>query len=291
VTSQAPARSQAATSSGRRAGTDTAVREEGSSSSPSPSICRVEEDQYSSRRQRRSGQRRQADAGPRQLHARRAISFCRRAPTCSSSTYRQAARLGRRSLIRSLENDDANRALMGRTCSAGGTAPPRAAPFWSAPAWSTYGARFGRRHRGRRSGTIDYVDSSASSCAWRASRKNDQGDGRRHLPMSKFKRSNQNTCITQEPTRAVARRCIKARCSATVRAPELGELAARAERARRVMPWRAPHFGDAILVSRRMVKDDYYTSIHIEDSRSSRATRSSAQEMHAATSRSVSETS
>src|SRR5881398_3834109 len=84
-------------------------------------------------------------------------------------------------------------------------------------------------------------------------------------PMTKFKRSNQNTCITQKPIVRVGQKVHKGQVLADGPCTELGELALGRNVLVAFMPWRGYNFEDAILVSERLVKDDYYTSIHIEE--------------------------
>ena len=84
-------------------------------------------------------------------------------------------------------------------------------------------------------------------------------------PMTKFKRSNQNTCITQKPIVRVGQKVHKGQVLGDGPCTELGELALGRNVLVAFMPWRGYNFEDAILVSERMVKDDYYTSIHIEE--------------------------
>jgi DNA-directed RNA polymerase subunit beta len=84
-------------------------------------------------------------------------------------------------------------------------------------------------------------------------------------PMTKFKRSNQNTCISQKPIVRVGQKVHKGQILADGPCTELGELALGRNVLVAFMPWRGYNFEDAILVSERMVKDDYYTSIHIEE--------------------------
>ena len=84
-------------------------------------------------------------------------------------------------------------------------------------------------------------------------------------PMTKFKRSNQNTCISQKPIVRVDQKVHKGQVLADGPCTELGELALGRNVLVAFMPWRGYNFEDAILVSERMVKDDYYTSIHIEE--------------------------
>ena len=84
-------------------------------------------------------------------------------------------------------------------------------------------------------------------------------------PMTKFKRSNQNTCISQKPIVRVGQKVQKGQVLADGPCTELGELALGRNVLVAFMPWRGYNFEDAILVSEKMVKEDYYTSIHIEE--------------------------
>src|SRR5512135_2933707 len=81
---------------------------------------------------------------------------------------------------------------------------------------------------------------------------------------TKFKRSNQNTCINQKPIVRVEQRVAKGQVLADGPCTELGELALGRNVLVAFMPWRGYNFEDAILVSEKLVKDDYYTSIDIE---------------------------
>ena len=92
-----------------------------------------------------------------------------------------------------------------------------------------------------------------------------QGDGRRHLPDDEVQALNQNTCITQKPIVRVGQKVHKGQVLGDGPCTELGELALGRNVLVAFMPWRGYNFEDAILVSERMVKDDYYTSIHIEE--------------------------
>src|SRR5471030_628339 len=84
-------------------------------------------------------------------------------------------------------------------------------------------------------------------------------------PMTKFKRSNQNTCITQKPIVRVSQKVHKGQVLADGPCTDNGELALGRNVLVAFMPWRGYNFEDAILVSEKMVKDDYYTSVHIEE--------------------------
>ncbi|HZD95928.1 MAG TPA: DNA-directed RNA polymerase subunit beta, partial [Candidatus Sulfotelmatobacter sp.] len=82
---------------------------------------------------------------------------------------------------------------------------------------------------------------------------------------TKFKRSNQNTCINQKPVVKKGDRVIKGEVIADGPCTDKGELALGRNVLVAFMPWRGYNFEDAILVSEKMVKEDYYTSVHIEE--------------------------
>ena len=81
----------------------------------------------------------------------------------------------------------------------------------------------------------------------------------------KFRRSNQNTCITQKPVVSEGQRVKKGDVLADGPCTELGELALGRNVLVAFMPWRGYNFEDAILISEKLVREDYYTSIHIEE--------------------------
>ena len=83
--------------------------------------------------------------------------------------------------------------------------------------------------------------------------------------MTKFKRSNQNTCINQKPIVHQGQRVVKTQVLADGPCTDMGELALGRNVLVAFMPWRGYNFEDAILVSEKLVREDYYTSIHIEE--------------------------
>jgi DNA-directed RNA polymerase subunit beta len=173
------------------------------------------------------------------------------------------------SLIPFLENDDANRALMGSNMQRQAVPLLRArAPFVGTGMEYITARDSGAVIVARRSGTIDYVDSQRIVVRVESETPED-GVGKEMgadiYPMTKFKRSNQNTCITQKPIVRVGQKVHKGQVLADGPCTELGELALGRNVLVAFMPWRGYNFEDAILVSERMVKDDYYTSIHIEE--------------------------
>src|SRR5438552_3650043 len=173
------------------------------------------------------------------------------------------------SLIPFLENDDANRALMGSNMQRQAVPLLRArAPFVGTGMEYITARDSGAVIVARRSGTIDYVDSQR--IVVRVESESEDPNANKEMgadiyPMTKFKRSNQNTCITQKPIVRVGQKVHKEQVLGAGPCTELGELALGRNVLVAFMPWRGYNFDEAILVSERMVKDDYYTSIHIEE--------------------------
>jgi len=172
------------------------------------------------------------------------------------------------SLIPFLENDDANRALMGSNMQRQAVPLLRTA----APLVGTGMEEITARDSGavvvcRRSGTVDSIDSERIIVRVESS---EDGHFSREVgadiyQLTKFKRSNQNTCINQKPIVRKGERVVKGQVLADGPCTEKGELALGRNVLVGFMPWRGYNFEDAILVSERLVKDDYYTSIHIEE--------------------------
>ena len=120
----------------------------------------------------------------------------------------------------------------------------------------------------RRSGTLDYVDSQRIVVrveGENAAPELSKDMGADIYNLTKFRRSNQNTCINQKPIVRVGQKVRKGQVLADGPSTEVGELALGQNVLVAFMPWRGYNFEDAILVSERLVKDDYYTSIHIEE--------------------------
>ena len=171
------------------------------------------------------------------------------------------------SLIPFLEHDDANRALMGSNMQRQGVPLLQArAPFVGTGMEYITARDSGAVVVARRSGTVDYVDSQRVVVRV----EGESGEMSREMgadiyTLTKFRRSNQNTCINQKPIVQVGQRVARGQVLADGPCTELGELALGRNVLVAFMPWRGYNFEDAILVSERMVKDDYYTSIHIEE--------------------------
>jgi DNA-directed RNA polymerase subunit beta len=121
----------------------------------------------------------------------------------------------------------------------------------------------------KRSGVVDSVDSERIIVRVEGGAAH-EGQMSREVgadiyQMTKFKRSNQNTCITQKPIVKVGLRVKKGDVLADGPCTDNGELALGRNVLVAFMPWRGYNFEDAIVVSEKLVKEDYYTSIHIEE--------------------------
>ena len=172
------------------------------------------------------------------------------------------------SLIPFLENDDANRALMGSNMQRQAVPLLQArAPFVGTGMEYITARDSGAVHRGAPlgHGGLRRLASASSSASKGESEAMSREMGADIYPMTKFKRSNQNTCINQRPIVRVGQKVHKGQVLADGPCTELGELALGRNVLVAFMPWRGYNFEDAILVSERMVKEDYYTSIHIEE--------------------------
>jgi DNA-directed RNA polymerase subunit beta len=171
------------------------------------------------------------------------------------------------SLVPFLENDDANRALMGSNMQRQAVPLLRARSPYVGTGMEYITARdSGAVVVARRSGTVDFVDSQRIVVRVEGEETATSREmGADIYPMTKFKRSNQNTCINQKAIVHDGQKVAKGQILADGPCTELGELALGRNVLVAFMPWRGYNFEDAILVSERMVKDDYYTSIHIEE--------------------------
>jgi DNA-directed RNA polymerase subunit beta len=172
------------------------------------------------------------------------------------------------SLIPFLENDDANRALMGSNMQRQAVPLLRA----EAPLVGTGMEHITVKDSGaavvcRRAGIVDSVDSRRIIIRVEAQEGPDKGKeiGADIYNLTKFKCSNQNTSINQKPIVKVGLHVAKGQILADGPCTDLGELALGRNVLVAFMPWRGYNFEDAILVSERLVKDDMYTSIHIEE--------------------------
>ena len=173
------------------------------------------------------------------------------------------------SLVPFLEHDDANRALMGANMQR------QSVPLLvaEAPLVGTGMEGVTARDSGavilsKRNGIVDSVDSERIIVRVEGEHHPTQLSrevGSDIYQLIKFKRSNQNTCINQKPVVIEGDRVIKGQVIADGPCTEQGELALGRNVLVAFMPWRGYNFEDAILISEQLVREDYYTSVHIEE--------------------------
>ena len=168
-------------------------------------------------------------------------------------------------LIPFLENDDANRALMGSNMQRQAVPLVRAdAPFVGTGMESTVARDSGAAIAARRTGIIDQVD--ATRIVVRATEEKDAAKpGVDIYRLMKFQRSNHSTCINQRPLVKVGEQVRAGDIIADGPSTDLGELALGRNALVAFMPWNGYNFEDSILLSERIVKEDVFTSIHIEE--------------------------
>jgi DNA-directed RNA polymerase subunit beta len=173
------------------------------------------------------------------------------------------------SLVPFLEHDDANRALMGANMQRQSVPLLRAqAPYVGTGMEGVTARDSGAVVLARRNGIIDSVDSERIIVRVEGEHHPTQLSrevGSDIYTLTKFKRSNQNTCINQKPVVKKGDRVLKGQVIADGPCTDKGELALGRNVLVAFMPWRGYNFEDAILVSEKMVKEDYYTSVHIEE--------------------------
>lgn len=168
-------------------------------------------------------------------------------------------------LIPFLENDDANRALMGSNMQRQAVPLVRAeAPFVGTGMEGVVARDSGAAIAARRSGVIDQID--ATRVVIRATEDLDPTkSGVDIYRLMKYQRSNQSTCINQRPLVKVGDIVKKGDIIADGPSTDLGELALGRNVLVAFMPWNGYNFEDSILLSERIVKEDVFTSIHIEE--------------------------
>ena len=169
------------------------------------------------------------------------------------------------SLIPFLENDDANRALMGSNMQRQAVPLLQAeAPLVGTGIEEVVARDSGAAIVARRGGVIDQVD--AMRIVIRATEDLEPGDpGVDIYRMRKFQRSNQNSCINQRPLVKVGDQVSKGEVIADGPSTDMGELALGKNVVVAFMPWNGYNYEDSILISERIVRDDVFTSIHIEE--------------------------
>ncbi|MBT5518206.1 MAG: DNA-directed RNA polymerase subunit beta, partial [Rhodobiaceae bacterium] len=168
-------------------------------------------------------------------------------------------------LIPFLENDDANRALMGSNMQRQAVPLLQAdAPLVGTGMEEVVARDSGAAISARRAGVVDQVD--ATRIVIRATEETDASkSGVDIYNLRKFQRSNQSTCINQRPLVRVGDRVELGDVVADGPSTELGELALGRNVRVAFMPWNGYNFEDSILISERIVRDDVFTSIHIEE--------------------------
>ena len=169
------------------------------------------------------------------------------------------------SLIPFLENDDANRALMGSNMQRQAVPLLKAdAPYVGTGIEEVVARDSGAAITAARGGIIDQVD--ATRIVVRVTDSMDAGDpGVDIYRLRKFQRSNQNTCINQRPLVKVGDRVSMGEVVADGPSTDIGELALGKNVLVAFMPWNGYNYEDSILISERIVKDDVFTSVHIEE--------------------------
>ncbi|MFN3525137.1 MAG: DNA-directed RNA polymerase subunit beta, partial [Paracoccus sp. (in: a-proteobacteria)] len=168
-------------------------------------------------------------------------------------------------LIPFLENDDANRALMGSNMQRQAVPLLRAeAPFVGTGMEATVARDSGAAIMARRSGIIDQVD--AQRIVVRATEDMGAGDaGVDIYRLRKFKRSNQSSTINQRPLVKVGEKVVANQVIADGPSTDQGELAIGRNVVVAFMPWNGYNYEDSILISERIHRDDVFTSIHIDE--------------------------
>src|ERR1700729_4124664 len=173
------------------------------------------------------------------------------------------------SLVPFLEHDDANRALMGANMQRQSVPLLVAeAPYVGTGMEGVTARDSGAVILAKRNGIVDSVDSERIIVRVEGEHHPTQLSrevGSDIYQLTKFKRSNQNTCINQKPIVRKGDRVVKGQVIADGPCTEQGELGLGRNVLVAFMPWRGYNFEDAILISEKLVREDYYTSIHIEE--------------------------
>ena len=169
------------------------------------------------------------------------------------------------SLIPFLENDDANRALMGSNMQRQAVPLLRSeAPFVGTGMEAAVAKDSGAAIAAKRAGVVQQVD-SARIVIRATSDLSTTTSGVDIYNLKKFQRSNQSTCMTQLPLVQVGDKVEKGEIIADGPCTNLGELALGRNVLVAFMPWNGYNYEDSILISERIAKDDVFTSIHLEE--------------------------
>ncbi len=169
-------------------------------------------------------------------------------------------------LIPFLEHDDANRALMGSNMQRQAVPLLKVeSPLVGTGLEATVARDSGAVVLAKRGGVVDQVDSERIIVRVEGTEAGGKEFGADIYPLTKFRRSNQNTCINQKPVVDEAQTVERGQVLADGPCTQNGELALGRNILVAFMPWRGYNYEDAILVSERLVKDDFFTSIHIQE--------------------------
>jgi DNA-directed RNA polymerase subunit beta len=170
------------------------------------------------------------------------------------------------SLIPFLENDDANRALMGSNMQRQAVPLLKPdAPLVGTGLEGTVGRDSGVTVVGKRDGVVESVDAERIVVRADKQSKDLRDAGVDIYNLIKYQRSNQNTCINQRPIVVKGERVKSGDVLADGPSTDMGELALGRNVLVAFMPWGGYNFEDSILISERVVKEDLFTSVHIEE--------------------------
>jgi DNA-directed RNA polymerase subunit beta len=170
------------------------------------------------------------------------------------------------SLIPFLEHDDANRALMGSNMQRQAVPTLRSdVPLVGTGMEGTVAIDSGVTVIARRGGVIDSVDSSRIVVRVNDDETTAGESGVDIYNLTKYTRSNQNTCINQRPLVLTGNQIARGDVLADGASTSLGELALGQNMLVAFMPWNGYNFEDSILISERVVQEDRFTTIHIEE--------------------------
>jgi DNA-directed RNA polymerase subunit beta len=170
------------------------------------------------------------------------------------------------SLIPFLENDDANRALMGSNMQRQAVPLLKTdAPLVGTGLEKTVGRDSGVTVIARRDGTVESVDAERIVVRAEKQAKDAHDPGVDIYNLIKYQRSNQNTCINQRPIVVKGEKVRTGDVLADGPSTDMGELALGRNVLVAFMPWGGYNFEDSILISERVVKEDLFTSVHIEE--------------------------
>jgi len=170
------------------------------------------------------------------------------------------------SLIPFLEHDDANRALMGSNMQRQAVPLLRAdAPVVGTGIEGKVAQDSGVTVVARRDGVVESIDATRIVVKADKVSKKDVGSEVDIYNLIKYRRSNQNTCVNQKPIVKLGDKVKQGDVLADGPSTERGELALGQNVVVAFMPWGGYNFEDSILISERLIRDDIFTSIHIEE--------------------------